>query len=248
VTQDPDGRTSSTDLARLAWPHVPDAGTLLVVPVGSLEQHGPHLPLSTDTQVATAVAVGLLARLDEAWPAVRAPAVAYGASGEHEAFPGTVSIGQEALRAVLVEIGRSARRWAARLLLLNGHGGNAMPTAAAVERLRYEGDDAAWLPCAPPKGDAHAGRTETSLLLAIAPEQVALADAVPGETRPVDHLLPELRRSGVRAVSPNGVLGDPAGASAREGVTLLDAMIDVACAAVRSWTVLPDGRLSKDAQ
>lgn len=246
MTRDPDGRTFSADLSRLAWPHVPDAGPLLVVPVGSLEQHGPHLPLSTDTQVATAVAVGLVAGLGEAWPVVRAPAVAYGASGEHEAFPGTVSIGQDALRTVLVEIGRSARRWAGRLLLLNGHGGNAMPVAAAVERLRYEGDDVAWLPCAPSKGDAHAGRTETSLLLAIAPEQVALDDAARGETRPVGHLLPDLRRSGVRAVSPNGVLGDPAGASASEGATLLDAMIDDACAAVRSWTVQADGRLVRD--
>ena len=66
-------------------------------------------------------------------------------------------------------------------------------------------------------GDAHAGRTETSLMLALAPSEVLLDRAAAGDTRPIAELLPELRAHGVREVSPNGVLGDPAGASAEEG-------------------------------
>jgi len=75
-----------------------------------------------------------------------------------------------------------------------------------------------------PGGDAHAGRTETSLMLALAPDDVLLAAAAPGETRPVNVIMPALRARGVRAVSPNGVLGDPAGASAAEGERLLGAL------------------------
>src|SRR6478736_2828422 len=78
-----------------------------------------------------------------------APPIAYGASGEHEGFPGTVSIGHEALRLLLVELGRSAARWAGRVLFVNGHGGNVPTLVDAVRLLRYEGRDAAWLACAP---------------------------------------------------------------------------------------------------
>jgi creatinine amidohydrolase len=74
-------------------------------------------------------------------------------------------------------------------------------------------------------GDPHAGRTETSLQLALAPERVHLGLAEAGDQRPLADSLPLLRSGGVRAVSANGVLGDPAGASAREGSELLDALV-----------------------
>mgnify|MGYP002336296532 CR=1 FL=1 len=99
-----------TSLGRATWPDVP-AGPLLVVPLGSVEQHGHHLPLSTDTTVAGAVAADAAGAFAGA---LLAPALAYGASGEHEGFPGTISIGTEALTALLVEFGRSAARWASR--------------------------------------------------------------------------------------------------------------------------------------
>jgi len=73
----------------------------------------------------------------------------------------------------------------------------------------------------PGAGDAHAGRTETSMMLALAPSEVLLDRAATGDTRPIAALLPELRAHGVRKVSPNGVLGDPADASAAEGAELL---------------------------
>lgn len=212
-------------LARAVWPDVRPGGVLLV-PVGSLEQHGPHLPLDTDSVVAEAVAAGLARRLGD--DALVAPVLPVGASGEHAGFPGMVSIGTEALTAVLVEVGRSAALWARTVVFVNGHGGNLDAVRAAVPLLREEGRDTRWTPCGVAGGDAHAGRTETSLMLHLRPEDVRLALAAPGETRPIADLLPALRVGGVRAVSPNGVLGDPRGASAEEGRAILGAMVDEA--------------------
>jgi len=219
------------DLATLTWPEV-DAAAVLAVPVGSTEQHGPHLPLSTDTDVALA----LSRRLAAARPyVVVAPALPYGSSGEHAGFPGTLSIGQDAVELLLVELVRSATLTFRRVLLVSAHGGNEAPVRQAVTRLRAESRDVlAWSPSLP-RGDAHAGRSETSLQLALEPARVRLDRAVPGDSRPIAELLPALRSSGVRAVSPNGVLGDPTGASAAEGVALLDAQLADLLASVAAW-------------
>jgi creatinine amidohydrolase len=208
------------------------AGAVLAVPVGSTEQHGPHLALSTDTDLA----VALCARLAGARPGeiVVAPPLAYGASGEHQGFAGTLSIGRAALELLLVELGRSATETFGRILLVSTHGGNAETVRRAEECLRAESRDVrAWL--AGWRGDAHAGRTETSLQLALAPGQVRLDRAEAGDPRPIAELLPLLRASSVRAVSPNGVLGDPAGASAAEGLAVLDGLLAGLQAAVGQW-------------
>jgi creatinine amidohydrolase len=223
-----------TELATLTSPEagkLATAGALLAVPVGATEQHGPHLPLSTDTDLA----VALCARLAAARPGVlAAPPVAYGASGEHQDFPGTLSIGSEAVELLLVELCRSATRTFSRVLLVSTHGGNAEAARRAERRLRAESRDVlAWLPSG--EGDAHAGRAETSLELALAPDRVRPGRAQAGNTRPLTELMPELRRSGVRAVSPNGVLGDPAGASAAEGVALLSRLVAGLVATVDAW-------------
>ncbi|MBY6687817.1 mycofactocin biosynthesis peptidyl-dipeptidase MftE [Rhodococcus sp. BP-149] len=219
------------DLGSARWPHID--GGLVVVPVGSVEQHGPHLPLNTDTVIAEAVAAGL----SDAWIA---PALAYGASGEHEGFPGTVSLGRTALRTVIVEYGRSICRWADRVIFVNGHGGNGSALVDAVTLLRYEGRDTAWFPCSVPGADAHAGRTETSLMLHIAPDQVGIESAVVGNTEPIAALMERLTASGVVSVSQSGVLGDPSGATCAEGADLLAALRQRFVAAVEQWT--PDDR------
>jgi mycofactocin precursor peptide peptidase len=227
-----------TELATLTSPEAGElatAGALLAVPVGATEQHGPHLPLSTDTDLA----VALCARLAAARPGVlAAPPLAYGASGEHQDFPGTLSIGAEATELLLVELCRSATRTFSRVLLVSTHGGNAGSVRRAERRLRAESRDIlAWLPAW--DGDAHAGRAETSLALALAPDRVRPGRAEAGNTRPLTELMPELRRSGVRAVSPNGVLGDPAGASATEGEALLGGLLADLLAAVDAWEARP---------
>ena len=237
-------RPAAGELARTAWPEVP-AGPLVLVPVGSTEQHGPHLPLDTDTVIARAVthAAAAALRAGPAAPPLVAPALAYGASGEHADFPGTVSIGQQALRTVLVEMARSLALWAGRVVFVNGHGGNLAALDTAVALLRTEGHDAAWTGCEAPGGDAHAGRAETSLMLHLAPEEVRLDRAVAGETRPLAALLPDLLARGVRAVSPCGVLGDPAGATAEEGHRTLDAMVSAVAHRIAAGEVDGRGRL-----
>lgn len=228
-----------TALDRAVWPELAGGDDLLlVVPLGSCEQHGPHLPFDVDTCVASVVARSV-ADLDGV---VLGPAVPYGASGEHEGFPGTVSIGTEALHSLLVELGRSASRWAARLLLVNGHGGNAAALVSAVRQLREEGRDVAWWPCALPGADAHAGRAETSILLSLSPSRVR-AERAAGRTEPVGALMTELRAGGVALVSANGVLGDPAGATAAEGNRLLAGLRDRLRADLLAWQVAHDGRL-----
>ncbi len=217
----------------LSWPDVAARadGSVLAVPLGSTEQHGPHLPIGTDS----AVAVALVERLAAARPDVLvAPLLPYGSAGEHAAFPGTLSIGAAALELVIVELVRSADAFAG-VVLVSGHGGNAAPLAAAVATLRAEGRRVlAWTPRVP-DGDAHAGRTETSLLLALAPESVRVEAAEPGDVRPLASLMGALRRGGVMSVSSNGVLGDPTGATGEEGRRLLDVLAADLLAAVEIW-------------
>lgn len=216
---------------------------MLIIPVGSTEQHGPHLPLDTDTRIASAVAHEVLEQLEGAdW--MVAPAVYYGASGEHEGFPGTVSIGTAALRSLLVEYGRSASSWASRLAFVNGHGGNVEALAAAVALLRQEGRDVGWVPCIAAGADAHAGHTETSVLLHISPGDVWTEDLAPGNTAPLAELMPAMRRGGMAAVSEVGVLGDPTTATAAEGERIFAEMVNGCAARIGRWQPDRNGLLT----
>jgi creatinine amidohydrolase len=222
-------------LADATWPEL-EAGAAeprtLLIPLGATEQHGPHLLLGTDSELAVALAEAAAART----PGVMvAPVLPYGSSGEHQDFAGTLSIGAEATELVLVELGRSAAATFDRFLFVNAHGGNAAPLAAAVARLREEGRDVRrWSPRW--GGDAHAGRTETALMLALDEAAAVRSDRVEaGNTAPLAELIDRLRTDGVRAVSPNGVLGDPTGASVAEGCALLAAAVDDLCGTLVAW-------------
>ena len=218
-----------------------DLSPALIIPLGSTEQHGPHLPLDTDTRIASAVARAVAGRLAGDW--MLAPPIGYGASGEHQGFPGTVSIGSSALELLLTEYGRSACDWASRLVFVNGHGGNVGAVAGAVSLLRDEGRDVAWCACTVRGADAHAGHTETSVLLHISPEAVRTQEWVPGNQAPLAELLPRLRAGGVAAVSPVGVLGDPTTASAAEGSRIFAEMVENCCRRIAAWSLGPGGML-----
>lgn len=212
-------------LGASAWPDV--GSPVLVVPVGSFEQHGPHLPLDTDTRIAIALSEALCA----AEPACAlGPTLTVTASGEHHGFPGTLSIGTDVTAQVLIELARSAD-WAAGVVYVNGHGGNALACRQAQAVLAEEGRAVlVWAPHVR-GGDLHAGATETSLMLHLAPHLVRRAAAVAGP----QPTLAALVTHGVRALSPSGVLGEPAKASAGAGSALLAALADDLVATVRRW-------------
>jgi creatinine amidohydrolase len=189
----------------------------LLIPLGATEQHGPHLPLSTDTLIASGVAETVAAGRDDV---AVAPALPYGSSGEHSGFPGTLSLGQAALEAALIQLVRSADGFR-DVTFVSWHGGNAEPVARAVAQLRAEQRAVqVWEPHVE-GGDAHAGWVETCLMLALAPELVRDERHV-GATQPIELLLPRLRAEGVAAVADNGVLGDARGAAADDGRALLE--------------------------
>jgi len=158
--------------------------------------------------------------------------VSYGSSGEHDGFRGTLSIGTEVLRTVIVELVRSASLSFEAVMLVNGHGGNVEAVRAAVAQMVAEGHRVGhWSPRLA-NADAHAGRTETSLMLAIDPTVVRLDQAAAGAAGSLQELLPAMREGGVIAVSQNGVLGDPSGATAAEGIDLLDQLVESLVVAV----------------
>ena len=213
------------DLGATTWTDV--AARIVVVPVGSCEQHGPHLPLHTDTTIATELARALCAQRSDC---VVAPPIAVSASGEHAGFPGTLSIGTAVMTDVIVELARSAD-WAAGVVFVNGHGGNVVAMRRAAEVFERERRRVLiWWPNLP-GADPHAGRTETSLMLALAPEEVRLDRTEPGPVPP----LAEVMRRGVGALSPNGVLGDPTRADPTEGAELFEQLVEQLRTSVAGW-------------
>ena len=198
---------------------------IVAIAVGSCEQHGKHLPLDTDTRIAEALCATLASTRADV---LVGPTITISASGEHQGFDGTLSIGTAVLSTVLIEIVRSAQ-WARGVIFVNGHGGNAEAVRAALKLLGGEGRLAsAWWPRIE-NGDAHAGFTETSLMLALDPTAVRLDLAEVGETRPLAEIGTELRRGGVAAVSGNGVLGDPRNATAQHGLELFANLSEQLC-------------------
>jgi mycofactocin system creatininase family protein len=223
------------ELSSLAWPDVAERAqqAILAVPLGSTEQHGPHLPVSTDTDIATA----LCRRLAEQVPEVMvAPPIHYASSGEHRGFPGTLSIGRSALEMLLVELCRSADAFSG-VMIVSTHGGNRETVVRAVALLRSEGRKVCgWFPAGGDPCDSHAGSIETSVQLSLRPGAVHVDRVRPGNLAPLGELMPALREAGVAAVSPSGVLGNPVGATAAYGDQILRRWADDLVQAVkRVW-------------
>lgn len=192
---------------------------VLVVPVGSWEQHGPHLPFDTDTRIALELSQRLTtSRLDT----YLSPPLTITASGEHSDFSGTLSIGTETTTLMLIEIVRSAI-WCRGVVFVNGHGGNSPAIQAAKKVLDHDQQNVLfWSPSGVANTDTHAGHTETSVMLALAPFAVEMPLAEVGNTLPLAQIINDMRAGGVRAVSSNGILGDPTRASASDGVKILE--------------------------
>ncbi|MGA0185065.1 MAG: mycofactocin biosynthesis peptidyl-dipeptidase MftE [Ilumatobacteraceae bacterium] len=206
---------SSVQLATIERP-------ILAIPVGSCEQHGPHLPLGTDSIVAEALCAYLSAANSRV---VVGPTLSVTSSGEHAGFAGTLSIGAPVTASMIVELVRSAE-WADSVVLVNGHGGNANAITTAVATLRAESRRVTdWWPHID-GGDAHAGHVETSLMLHLAAHLVDMGRAEAGDLRPLPEIADELIRSGMRSVTSIGVLGDPRGASREDGERLFAQLVD----------------------
>jgi creatinine amidohydrolase len=242
-------------LAELRAPQVGDllgARSILVQPLGAIEQHGPHLPLNTDLVIAAAVAEAAVARVGDDVDAWLLPPLAYTKSNEHAWAPGTIWLSPATLLGVLDDLGRSvALTPARRIVFMNGHGGNSALVNVANRELRLHHGLMTFLahPGVPPdQGGAsppnelgmgvHAGTDETSLMLHLAPDLVDLS----GAARHVPDHLAENRY--VRFGGPvsfgwlsddfggSGVIGDPTAATAERGAELFAGAVDAFCAAL----------------
>ena len=215
-----------------------DAGAdVALLPVGSHEQHGPYLPLATDTLIACAIARGIAA----AYPVRRLPPITISCSHEHAAWPGTVSISARTLAAVVADIAESARRGGIRkLVVVNGHGGNYV-LGNVVQEAGPAGREMALFPTeldwadaaadaglqTPLASDMHAGELETSLLLHAHPELVRPGSAA------ADHLADDRRHlltSGMAGYTRSGIVGRPSLASAVKGAAVLASLVRGAAA------------------
>jgi creatinine amidohydrolase len=159
------------NLGELAYPDVPE-GAVHLLPLGATEPHGPHAPLSTDTLISVGICERAAERLDGEVPVLVLPALPYGVTRYGSAFPGVVSISEETLRSLVAEIAESV----GRLVLVNSHF-----EPEQVETLRATGlplldltrrKNAERLTDEFRSGSCHAGRYETSLVLADRPELV----------------------------------------------------------------------------
>lgn len=214
--------------------------TTVILPLGSTEQHGAHLPLGTDSFRAAALAERLAHALGDA---LVAPVLPIGCSDEHTGFAGLIGLDHATLANVVADAARRMAGWGVRrLVVLSAHGGNAEALELARARLQDAPGTPQLVICcsaaslgsaleavaaadgiSPAARGLHAGEWETSEMLHLRPDLVHIEHARPGYVGRATGLLDELRQSGVRAIAPEGVLGDPRCACARRGARYLAA-------------------------
>ena len=238
-------------LPYLSWTEIaalPDReNTVIVLPVGAIEQHGPHLPCAVDTVISSGVMGKALEKLPAEIRAFGLAPITYGKSDEHLHFPGTMTLTGPTLLQVVTEIGESVYRAGFRkLLLANGHGGQPQVLEMAARELRLRHGDfvivphgVSRLPSAASKQVSdkekklamHAGHSETALMLALAPDTVHMDRAVPN----IPPVFPSKILSGdgrpacawtARDFGPSGVIGNPVGATREQGLDILETLSD----------------------
>lgn len=236
----------------LSWTDVqamPDQeNTVLIQPVGAIEQHGPHLPLIVDAAIGVAVLGKALSKLDDSIPAYALPPLYYGKSNEHWHFPGTITLSAQTLIATLTEVAESLYRAGFRkLVLMNSHGGQPQVMEIVARDLHVKYEDflvfplfvwrvphITWELITPKERQLgiHAGDAETSLMLSILPEQVKLEAAVTEYPSglPEDSLLSMEGKLPfawtTRELSKTGTLGDPTVATKEKGDRIWDSLSD----------------------
>jgi creatinine amidohydrolase len=231
-------------LDRLTWAEIKDeiqnGRDTVVVPFGSTEQHGRHLPLGTDAVLGDEIGWGLAQRLG----AFVAPTVRFGCSEHHLAFSGTISLGAETFSSIVADVVASLSvHGFRRIVLIPTHGGNFKPLADAVAKIQpaagvriiaftdlgglvgaaSESSKAFGVNAA--KSGAHSGEWETSLMLALRPDQVKMDRANLGFTGELSEITEKVF-DGIQHLDPNGVLGDPRPASAEAGKKYLADIIE----------------------
>jgi creatinine amidohydrolase len=238
-------------LPYLSWTEIDQlpnkADTVIVLPAGATEQHGPHLPCAVDTVIAAGVVGYALARLSQSVPAFAMAPITYGKSEEHLHFPGTMTLSGTTLLATLTEVGESVYRAGFRkLLIVNGHGGQPHVVEMAARELRLRHGDfivvpgftwrvphvaGRFLSDQEKRLAMHAGHAETALMLALAPETVRMDRAV--ANYPPPFACPTLSPDGrpacawsARDFGPSGVIGDPLPATREQGLAMLDSLAD----------------------
>lgn len=221
---------------------------VIIQPVGSIEQHGPHLPLIVDAAIGMAVLGKALEKLDTSIPAYALPILYYGKSNEHWHFPGTMTLSAETLIATLMEVGESVYRAGFRkLVLMNSHGGQPQVMDIVARDLHVKYGDLLVFPLftwrvphitselltlKEKQVGIHAGDAETSLMLAILPEQVKMDAAIaeyPPEQPEGSLLSIEGKLSfawATRDLSKSGVVGDPTVATKEKGDRILESVSD----------------------
>ena len=251
-------------MADMSWNEFQDAlkeDTVLVVPMGSTELAGPHLPLGADTMAAE----GLAKRLAGEKGVLIAPCLPLGYSKWFQPYAGTISLEHDTLVKVLLDYCRSlALSGVKRILFFNFHKGNNSAVEVAAHILIKEcglkagmlnlwklaGDLAAKKGIIDEGGFTHAGEIMTSVMLALKPESVSLERSGPGTVKPLaGSALKPLNSIGdtafqgsvqtvyqdIRQVTDNGTLGDPSGATAEKGQALLDMIADYAKAFLQEF-------------
>ena len=196
---------------------------IVLLTLGSWEQHGPHLPFDTDTIIINSVVTQAMHDSQiNANEFMIAPTVAISASDEHVGFPGTLSTGTEALAQSVVAICRSAS-WSLGVCIVNGHGGNTDALARISSALTHEKiTHSIWSLPSYDGADMHAGHTETSVMLYVAPDKVQTDRIERGTVGDSSALVAQMRTSGVAGVSDNGVLGDPTTATKEHGYAVMN--------------------------
>ena len=200
---------------------------IVLLALGSWEQHGAHLPFDTDTVIIESVVDAAIRSVDpENTQFSVVPTIGVTASDEHNGFAGTLSIGTNALSDAVVSIARSAS-WARGICIVNGHGGNADALKLIHSALDYENiRHSIWSLPYYEGADMHAGHTETSLMLHLAPGTVRMDLAEVGAVGDSEILIERMRTGGIKEVSSNGVVGDPTNATAAHGATMLSFYAD----------------------